>query len=142
VTPLFKKLNLKAQREIVVFGAPAAFEPELARLDGVKIVRNPRKPAGVQFALVFVTQQAELDRLSRILADGSEGDVLLWFAYPKGTSKRYTCEFNRDGGWEVLRSAGFDSVRQVAMDEDWSALRFRRLEYIKAAGRRRAHGAS
>jgi hypothetical protein len=32
--------------------------------------------------------------------------------------------------------AGFDSVRQIAIDEDWSALRFRRVEYIKSyAGR-------
>jgi len=55
----------------------------------------------------------------------------LWFAYPKGTSKKYSCDFNRDDDWEVLRQAGFDSVRQVAIDDDWSALRFRRFEFIK-----------
>ncbi|HEY4442808.1 MAG TPA: hypothetical protein VGN30_00895 [Steroidobacteraceae bacterium] len=132
----FKKLNLTTQREIVVFNVPASFDPELAGLDGVKIVRNPKKPAGVQFALAFVRQQVELDRLSTILAARSAGDALLWFAYPKGTSKRYTCDFNRDSGWEVIRNAGFDSVRQIAIDEDWSALRFRRVEYIKSyAGR-------
>jgi hypothetical protein len=132
MTPLFHKLNLKAQREIVVFNAPASFEPELARLDGVKVLRNPKKSSGVQFALAFATQQAELDRLSKILAAGAEGDALLWFAYPKGASKRYTCDFNRDTGWQVIRKAGFESVRQVAIDEDWSALRFRRLQYVKA----------
>jgi hypothetical protein len=128
----FQKLNLTTQREIVVFNVPASFDPELARLDGVKIVRNPKKPAGVQFALAFVRQQVELDRLAKILAAHSVGDVLLWFAYPKGTSKRYTCDFNRDSGWDVIRNAGFDSVRQIAIDEDWSALRFRRVEYIKS----------
>jgi hypothetical protein len=132
MTPLFHKLNLKAQREIVVFNAPVSFEPELTRLDGVKVLRNPKKSSGVQFALAFATQQAELDRLSKILAAGAEGDALLWFAYPKGTSKRYTCDFNRDTGWQVIRKAGFESVRQVAIDEDWSALRFRRLQYVKA----------
>jgi hypothetical protein len=30
----------------------------------------------------------------------------------------------------VIRAHGFDSVRQVAIDEDWSALRFRRTGYI------------
>lgn len=49
----------------------------------------------------------------------------------EGTSRRYTCEFNRDTGWAALHKAGFDTVRQVAIDEDWSALRFRRIEYIK-----------
>src|SRR6476620_9127058 len=52
-------------------------------------------------------------------------------SYPKGTSKKYSCDFNRDDGWEVLRQAGFDGVRQVAIDDDWSALRFRRFEFIK-----------
>ena len=131
MTSIFQKLNLKTQPEIVVFNVPASFEPELARLESVKIVRNPKKPVRVQFALVFALQQGELDRLSKILAAHSEGDALLWFAYPKGTSKRFSCEFNRDTGFHVIRDAGFESVRQVAIDEDWSALRFRRLEYVK-----------
>jgi hypothetical protein len=122
---------LKAQSEIAVFNVPASFEAELAQLKGVKILRDARKPTAIQFALAFVMQQSELNRLSRILADGSEGDALLWFAYPKGTSKRHSCDFNRDTGWQVIRKAGFDSVRQVAVDEDWSALRFRRVEYVK-----------
>jgi len=83
------------------------------------------------FALSFVTQIAELHRLSRKLSAKAAGDAILWFAYPKGTSKKYSCDFNRDDGWEVLRQAGFDSVRQVAIDDDWSALRFRRVEFIK-----------
>jgi hypothetical protein len=135
MTPIFQKLNWKDQPEIAVFNVPATFEPELARLKGVKVVRDPKKPSAVQFALAFATQQSELDRLARLLAAGSSGDVVLWFAYPKGTSKRFTCDFNRDTGWQGIRDAGFDSVRQVAIDEDWSALRFRRVEYVKTASR-------
>jgi hypothetical protein len=131
MSPLFQKLNLKDQREIVVFNAPASFEPELKRLDGITVLRDPKKPKAVSFALAFATRQAELDKLSTMLASAAQGDALLWFAYPKGTSKRYQCEFNRDSGWKVIRGAGFDSVRQVAIDEDWSALRFRRLSFIK-----------
>ncbi len=131
MSSIFRKLNLKAQREIAVFNVPGSFEAELAQLKGVKILRDARKLTAIQFALAFVMQQSELNRLSRILADASEGDALLWFAYPKGTSKRYSCDFNRDTGWQVIRKAGFDSVRQVAIDEDWSALRFRRAEYVK-----------
>jgi hypothetical protein len=131
MTPLFQKLNLKAQTEIVVFNAPPSFERELKKLGQVTVLRDPKKPRSVQFALAFATQQAELDRLSTALADASVGDAVLWFVYPKGTSKRYRCEFNRDTGWHVLRKAGFDTVRQVAIDEDWSALRFRRVEFIK-----------
>jgi hypothetical protein len=128
--PVFKKLNLGAHAEIAVFNVPKSFEPELARLKSVKILRDPKKPKAVAFGLAFVAAQAELDRLSAILAAASLGDTVLWFAYPKGTSKRYVCEFNRDTGWQLIRDAGFESVRMVAIDEDWSALRFRRLEYV------------
>jgi len=31
-----------------------------------------------------------------------------------------------------IRDAGFDSVRAVAIDDDWSALRFRRVEFVKS----------
>ena len=129
---VFEKLNLKQQREIVVINAPASFEPELAALEDVVVLRDAKTAKAVHFAIAFATKQGEVDALSHALAAKAEGDALLWFAYPKGTSKRYQCEFNRDSGWDVLRSAGFDTVRAVAIDEDWSALRFRRVEFIKA----------
>jgi hypothetical protein len=139
-TPLFNKLNLGAHDEIVLFNAPDSFGSELKQLKGIKIVRDPDKPKAIKFGLAFAMTQAQLDRASKLLAAGSEGDAVLWFAYPKGTSKRYTCEFNRDAGWGVIRAAGFDSVRMVAIDEDWSALRFRRLEYVKSAGKSASSG--
>jgi hypothetical protein len=129
--PLFKKLNLGVHDEMVVFDAPDSFEVELKKLKRMTIVRNPRKPKSIRFAMAFATTQAQLDRASKILAAAAEGDAILWFAYPKGTSKRLTCEFNRDSGWGVMRAAGFESVRMVAIDEDWSALRFRRVEFVK-----------
>jgi hypothetical protein len=45
------------------------------------------------------------------------------------------CDFNRDTGWASLGAAGFEGVRMVAIDEDWSALRFRRVEFIRAMTR-------
>lgn len=128
---VFEKLNLKSQREILVLNPPDSFEPELQALKDVAVLRDPKRAKTIQFALAFATTQAEVDALSRLLVSKAEGDALLWFAYPKGTSKRYKCEFNRDTGWNAIRSLGFDTVRQVAIDEDWSALRFRRVEHIK-----------
>ena len=110
---------------------PASFEAELDALQGVSIVRDVKAIKKIGFALVFVRKQQELDKLSAALASKAEGDALLWFAYPKGTSKKYKCEFNRDSGWDVIRAAGFDSVRMVEIDEDWSALRFRHTDFIK-----------
>lgn len=131
VSAVFKKLNLKDQTEIVVFGAPASFEPEIDALEGVAVRRSVDEVERVQFSLAFVTKQEQIDALAGEIAAKIEGDAVVWFAYPKGSSKRYTCDFNRDSGWDSLGAAGFEPVRQVAIDADWSALRFRRVEYIK-----------
>jgi len=129
---VFQKLNFTTQPRIVVCNAPESFAGELSRLKDVEIVRDPRNPRAVQFALAFAVTQAQLDRFSVAFAAAAEGDAILWFAYPKGTSKRYSCEFNRDKGWHVITGAGFESVRQIAIDEDWCALRFRRSQFVKA----------
>lgn len=128
---VFDKLQLKHQREILVVNAPASFEAHVEALKDVKVLRNPNTATAFGFALAFATRQREVDALSKVLAAKSDGDAVLWFAYPKGTSKNYTCDFNRDTGWAVLKRLGFDTVRAVAIDEDWSALRFRRVEFIK-----------
>ena len=138
MTTLFEKLNLKDHREILVVNAPASFESELATLVGVTVLRDPSKLKAIHFALAFATTQTEVDRLSKLLSAKAEGDALVWFAYPKGSSKKYECDFNRDTGWSVLKSAGFDTVRAVAIDEDWTALRFRRVEFIKTTTRKSA----
>jgi len=130
---VFDKLNLKSQKEILVLNAPASFEKELDGLKAVLVNRQVEKLGKFEFALVFATKQTEVNRLTKALAAKVQGDAILWFAYPKGTSKKYKCDFNRDNGWDELRKAGFDTVRAVAIDDDWSALRFRRVEFIKGA---------
>lgn len=138
MSPLFKKLNLGEHRSIHVLDAPASFAQELAQLDNVEIRTSVSSRDRVAFALAFTVAQAGLDAVSRSLCAAAEGDAVLWIAYPKGTSKNYTCEFNRDSGWSVLKAAGFDTVRQVAIDQDWSALRFRRVAFI-GGGRAAKH---
>jgi len=130
VSSVFAKLNLKDPSEILIVAAPSSFEPEIQALSGVRILRDARKAKSVDFAVVFVTTRAEVDAAMKLIAGKAKGDVVLWFAYPKSTSKRYASEINRDTGWDSLNSAGFETVRLVAIDQDWSALRFRRTAYV------------
>jgi hypothetical protein len=130
----FAKLNLKDQGEIVVLNAPASFEAELKSLKGVA-VRRDAKGGDIDFSLAFVTTQRQVDSIGPQLAKKSKGDAVVWFAYPKGSSKKYKSELNRDHSWAVMGKAGFEPVRMVAIDEDWSALRFRRVEFIKTMNR-------
>lgn len=135
MTPLFKKLNLGTHTVIHVLDAPASFESELSALQGVDIRRSIAGPA--QFVLAFASTQAQLDAASNAAVKAADGDVVIWIAYPKSSSRKYRCEFNRDSGWTVLGAAGFEPVRQVAIDEDWSALRFRKVAFIKSMTRQR-----
>lgn len=129
-TALFRKLNLKDQAEIFVLNAPQSFEAELDRLEGVAVKRKLAGASRVAFVLAFVTRKPEIDSLAKTIGKLAKGDPIVWFAYPKGTSKRYRCDINRDTGWGALGSAGFEGCRMVAIDEDWSGLRFRRAEFI------------
>jgi hypothetical protein len=135
MSEIFKKLNLKDQTEILILNAPASFELELASLPGVAIQRDIKAVKGIAFSLAFVTKQKEVDTIAKAVARKAKGDAVVWFAYPKGSSKNYQCEFNRDTGWAALGEAGFEGVRMVAIDADWSALRFRRAEFVKAMKR-------
>ena len=131
----FEKLNLKTQSQIVVLNPPETFEPVLAGLRNVAVLRDLKGSNEIEFSLAFVTKQKEVDLLAKTIAKRVKGDAIVWFAYPKGTSKKYKSEINRDTGWRVLGEAGFEPVRMVAIDEDWSAKRYRRVEFIKTMNR-------
>lgn len=135
MSPTFEKLNLKSQKQIVVLNAPESFEPELASLSNVTILRDLQDLDEIEFSLAFVTKQREVDAPAKTIARKAKGDAVVWFAYPKGTSKKYRSEVNRDTGWNVLGKLGFECVRSVAIDEDWTGIRFRRVEFIKVMNR-------
>jgi hypothetical protein len=132
---LIEKLQFKDVQEILVLQAPESFDKELSRLPVLTINRHIESVPEVRFSLAFVTRQSEVDALAPKIAARAKGDAAVWFAYPKGTSKKYKCDFNRDTGWDILKAAGFDTVRSIAIDEDWTGLRFRRTEFIKSSKR-------
>lgn len=132
MNPVFKKLNWKDHPSIYVLNAPASFQPALDEMRPLSEIHPTLvKAKDVRFALAFATKKAEVDKFSDAIAKASTGDAVVWVAYPKGTSKNYKCEFNRDNGWERLTAHGFETVRMVAIDDDWSALRFRRTEFVR-----------
>lgn len=136
---VFGKLNLKDQKRILVVNSPPSFEPELRTLRGVFIGRDVNAFDGIEFSLAFVTTQNEVDTLGKAIAKKAQGDAVVWFAYPKRSSKKYKSEIHRDSGWKALGNGGFEPVRMVAIDEDWSAVRFRRVDFIKNLTRGKEH---
>jgi hypothetical protein len=130
MSTISSKLNLTTQKLIFVINAPDSFKAELSTLSDIRVVDDIQSKYPLEFAIVFVNKKSQIDQIASSIDKKAQGDVVVWFAYPKGTSKKYHCDFNRDNGWDVLKGFGFDTVRQIAIDDDWSALRFRRNEFI------------
>ncbi len=89
---------------------------------------NPRAGQTYGFALAFAPMKADLVKAARLLSPVIGKQAVLWFAYPKQSSKAYASDLNRDLCWEALAPFDLQAVRQIAVDEDWSALRFKAKE--------------
>lgn len=133
---LFKKLNYKNHNPVMIVNAPVEFQDAQDWLrETVQVLSGPVNVEKIGFALLFATKQDEIDHWALLLDEKLEGDAILWCCYPKGSSKKYQCDFNRDTGWAIFGQLNYEPVRQVAIDDDWSALRFRRVDYIKTLTR-------
>ena len=85
---VFDKLQLKDQTGIVVLNAPASFEPELKKLRGVTVLRSFKEAKDPAFSIAFVMTQPEVEAAVKGVASKAKGDAVIWFAYPKQSSKR------------------------------------------------------
>ena len=133
---IFKKLNYKDQKVLNIINSPASFEPALKDICEFASVKTTlMNVKSISFFLAFVTKLAEVESLTHAVVPLLEKGGVLWFAYPKASSKKYKCEFNRDNGWRSLGELGFEGVRMVAIDEDWSALRFKKAHEIRSMTR-------
>jgi hypothetical protein len=137
MTALFKKLQYKNEPTIVVLNAPASFNDELIAMKEKAIIITKLLPKiNIDFFIAFATKQQEIDAFVDTISNKLHGDATIWFCYPKNSSKKYICDFNRDTGWASVAKINLEPVRQIAIDEDWSALRFRNVAFIKKITRR------
>ena len=128
-TALKEKLLMKAGKTVLVINAPIDFWMPSAK----------KSNQNADVTLVFVRNEADISSLSKMAIGNTNPDGVLWFAYPKKSSGVKT-DINRDSGWEPLAKNKFVPVTQVAIDETWSALRFKSIDQIKKLTRKTAIG--
>jgi hypothetical protein len=134
---LLAKLNYKGQKRISVINAEEKFILLISsELKDVIIDQkiDPRYP--YEFIIIFVKGISEVELFAPVTLHNLMADGVLWFCYPKKTSKKYSSDIDRDHGWKALNDSGLYGIRMVAIDEDWSALRFRNKKYIKSTSGR------
>ena len=121
--PLTERLNLTGQLRALIMNAPKGYRTLLGPLPPDITVNT--KPSGrYDFVHLFVNNREELAALGPASINAVKPMAIFWISYPKKTAKTDT-DISRDEGWEVVTDAGFETVAQVAIDDIWSALRFR-----------------
>lgn len=129
---ILKKLKYGDQERIAILNAPEDFRKRInGLLPEVTIDTEINARYLYDFMIAFTPASGEVEKLGPACIHNLSDDGKLWLAYPKGSSRRYKSDINRDNGWDTVTGAGFRPVSQVAIDEDWSALRFRNLKYVK-----------
>jgi len=118
-----QKLGLKTGMTLLVRLPPEGVAALLGALpSGAELIFDATKPCAL--ILMFARDKAALAKglpgCKRKLAVGGA----LWVAYIKGTSALKT-DINRDSIRDHVATIGLDTVAQVAIDDDWSALRLK-----------------
>ncbi|MDQ1143445.1 hypothetical protein QE429_000272 [Bacillus sp. SORGH_AS 510] len=133
---VIKKLQFKDQGQaVLVINPPKVYEEVMALFEG-EVHTEAINPEGYDFVQVFGTSNGELKELAKSAENSVKPDGLFWLCYPKKTSKTYKgSDCSRDTVMYLLADEGYEPVRQIAIDDDWSALRFRKPEKIKTMKR-------
>ena len=117
-----EKLRYKPGMRVYVVGAPAGFEAEISRLP--KGIERAKTLAGkVDLVHAFYTRRSEFDHDAATFGKALGPAGILWISYPKG--KGLGTDLNRDILREAGAKKGLEAVAQVAIDDVWSALRFK-----------------
>jgi hypothetical protein len=112
------KLQLRPDQRVLVLEPP---DDAAALLPGVTRTQDAGAADAV---LLFARSQTTVEAHATRLRDHLRAGGIAWAAYPKGGSGTVT-DLSRDRGWGALSALGLRPVRQVALDDVWSALRFR-----------------
>ncbi|MFI5272592.1 MAG: DUF3052 domain-containing protein [Ktedonobacterales bacterium] len=133
-TPLAKKLRILPGTRVLLLNAPAEFSPALEPLpEGVQIVTPAASGGQCDVVLAFASDSAALVAVRAAAIAATKREGVLWFAYQKKSTGRG--DLQRETVWELVRSTGWGPVTQIALDDTWSALRFRPEANIARGGR-------
>ena len=118
--PVAERLQVKGDRRLAVIGASAGLE----KVVGAGKARADAGNADV--VLLFAPNRASLDKGLPKLLKTMSPSAILWIGYPK-LSSSLAADLSRDVIHALAPAYGLDTVSQIAIDDDWSALRLKRV---------------
>jgi hypothetical protein len=125
-----KKLGLKPGMRALILGAPSGYIDSLAPMpDGVVVSES--LGSAHDFVQFFATKKSEITKSAKKLLQSAASDAFVWITYPKKTSG-VDSDLSREEVWAAMKGTGWRPVSQIAIDEIWSALRFRPTQDVKS----------
>jgi hypothetical protein len=123
-----QKLQIKAGQKLLLLNPPTEVMQALTeQLPENEVTTTLSVPGDA--VLFFSSTLAEVALLFSHAVEALLPGGLLWIAYRKGSDTAVT-DINRDRLAEMIEPSGWLPVRQVALDEAWSAMRFRPKEEV------------
>lgn len=129
ISPLAKKLGMKPGMRALVVGAPRGYLKLLTPLPEALVLSETLNGTH-QFVQLFATHASEIKRSAPRLLKHAASGALVWVTYPKRTSG-VASDLSREGVREAMSGTGWRAVAIIAIDEVWSALRFRPATDVK-----------
>lgn len=128
-----KKLRLAAGSKVAVLNAPSGYIEQLR--PGPTGITTEIAPSQTYDAVqLFVESIDELARLGPAAIRAAKPNGLLWITYPKGGATRGVTDLPATPWWmrrdvlgEITHLTGYRPVAFVAVDDTWTALRFKRV---------------
>jgi hypothetical protein len=128
---LAKKLQIKPNSRWLIINAPAGYPDSLLPLpNGAELVFSTEGNFnGVQ---LFVTTDGQLADELKALTPLLKPDSIFWIIYPKKNSGIQT-DLEMMGSWDAPAQYGLRPVASAAINDIWTALRFKPAEAVKVS---------
>jgi Protein of unknown function (DUF3052) len=118
--PVAERLQVKGERRLAVIGASAIVDYKI----GLNKQRCDISEADV--VLLFAASRGQLGLTLPSMLEKAPEDAIIWIAYPKLTSN-LAGDLSRNLVHALAAKSGLDTVSQIAIDDDWTAMRVKRI---------------
>jgi hypothetical protein len=128
---LSDKLVIKPGFKCLVINSPQGYLEQLGTLPQGAVISQtmPGKEANFDFIQLFVVSVREIHTLGTAVLKAARENGVLWISYPKKGGGLET-DLSRDICCTEMKAYGLEPVSQVAVDDTWSALRFKPREAV------------
>jgi len=131
ISAVAKKLQVKPGTRWLFYAAPESYLVTIEPLpEGAEALFEPGGDFdGVQ---LFVKNTTELKERLKLIMPVLKQDTIFWITYPKKSSG-VPSDLEMMSSWDELAVYGYASVAAAAIDQTWTALRFRPIGQSKVS---------